>query len=56
VLWPLIPAKAEKGRDRGRWISEFKDSLIYRASSRMIKAIQKDPVLKNQRWAGKISR
>jgi hypothetical protein len=28
---------------RGRWISEFKASLIYRVSSRTARAIQRNP-------------
>jgi hypothetical protein len=34
------------GRDR--WISEFKASLVYRVSSMIARAIQRDPVWKNQ--------
>jgi hypothetical protein len=33
---------------RGRRISEFKASLVYRVSSRTAKAIQRNPVLKNK--------
>jgi hypothetical protein len=33
---------------RGRWISEFEASLIYRVSSRTAKATQRNPVWKNQ--------
>jgi hypothetical protein len=29
---------------RGRWISEFKASLVYRVSSRTARAIQRNPV------------
>jgi hypothetical protein len=29
---------------RGRWISEFKASLIYRVSSRTARVIQRNPV------------
>jgi hypothetical protein len=35
-------------RGRGRWISEFEASLVYKVSSRIAKAIQRNPVLKNQ--------
>ena len=31
---------------RGRWISEFEASLVYRVSSRTARAIQRNPVLK----------
>ena len=31
---------------RGRRISEFEDSLVYRVSSRSARAIQRDPVSK----------
>jgi hypothetical protein len=33
---------------RGRRISEFEDSLVYKVSSRTARAIQRNPVLKNQ--------
>jgi RNase P/RNase MRP subunit p29 len=33
---------------RGRWISEFEATLVYRVSSRTARAIQRNPVLKNQ--------
>jgi ribosomal protein L13E len=34
---------------RGRWISEFEASLVYRVSSRTARAIQTNSVLKNQK-------
>jgi hypothetical protein len=34
---------------RGRQISEFEASLVYRVSSRTARAIQRNPVLKNQK-------
>jgi hypothetical protein len=33
---------------RGRWISEFKASLVYRVSSRTARATQRNPVLKKK--------
>jgi hypothetical protein len=30
---------------RGRWISEFKASLVYRVSSRIARTTQRNPVL-----------
>jgi hypothetical protein len=33
---------------RGRQISEFKASLVYRVSSRTARATQRNPVLKNK--------
>ena len=33
---------------RGRWISEFEASLVYRVSSRTAFAIQRNPVLKKK--------
>jgi hypothetical protein len=33
---------------RGRWISEFEASLVYKVSSRTSRAIQRDPVSKNK--------
>ena len=40
----LIPALWS----RGRWIPEFKDSLVYRASSRTPKATERDLVSENK--------
>jgi hypothetical protein len=34
---------------RGRWISEFEASLVYRVSSRTSRATQRNPVSKNQK-------
>jgi hypothetical protein len=34
---------------RGRQISEFEASLIYRVSSRTARTIKRNPVLKNQK-------
>jgi hypothetical protein len=34
---------------RGRWISEFEASLVYRVSSRTTRATQRNPVSKNQK-------
>jgi hypothetical protein len=34
---------------RGRQISEFEASLVYKVSSRTARAIQKNPVLKNRK-------
>jgi hypothetical protein len=36
-------------RGRGRQISEFEASLVYRVSSRIARATQRNPVLKNQK-------
>jgi hypothetical protein len=33
---------------RGRWISEFEASLVYKVSSRIVRAIQRNPVSKNK--------
>ena len=35
--------------EAGRWISEFKASLVYRVSSRTARAIQRNPDSKNQK-------
>jgi hypothetical protein len=52
---PLIPAlgrqrqrgrEAERQKGRGRWISEFEASLVYRVSSRTATAIQRNPISK----------
>jgi hypothetical protein len=34
---------------RGRWISEFKASLVYKVSSRIARAIQRNLVLKKNK-------
>ena len=34
---------------RGRWISEFEASLVYRMSSRTARATQRNPVLKKKK-------
>jgi hypothetical protein len=34
---------------RGRWISEFEASLVYRVSSRTARTIQRNPVSKKQK-------
>ena len=34
---------------RGRWISEFQASLVIKVSSRTARAIQRNPVSKNQK-------
>ena len=33
---------------RGRWISEFEASLVYKLSSRTARAAQRNPVSKNE--------
>jgi hypothetical protein len=42
--------------DRGRRISEFKASLVYRVSSRTARAIQRNPVSKNQKRKKKVKK
>jgi hypothetical protein len=42
---PLIPALG----GRGRWISEFEASLVYRVSSWTARATQRNPVSKKQK-------
>jgi hypothetical protein len=34
---------------RGRWISEFEGSLVYRVSSRTARAIQRNPVMEKKK-------
>ena len=41
---------------RGRWISEFEDSLVYEVSSRTARATQRNPVSKNQKKKKKKSK
>jgi hypothetical protein len=38
---------------RGRWISEFEASLVYKVSSRTARATQRIPVLKKKKKEGK---
>jgi hypothetical protein len=38
---------------KGRWISEFQASLVYRVSSRTARTIQRNPVSKKQRQTNK---
>jgi hypothetical protein len=40
---------------RGRWISEFEASLVYRVSSRTARAIQRNPVLEKKKKRRSIS-
>jgi hypothetical protein len=45
---PLIPALENLG-GRGRRISEFEASLVYKVSSRTARATRRNPVSKNQK-------
>jgi hypothetical protein len=38
---------------RGRWISEFEASLVYKVSSRTARTIQRNPVSKKQKTKNK---
>jgi hypothetical protein len=52
MLWPGgggAHLKSQHLGGRGRWISEFEVSLVYRVSSRTARAIQSKPVSKNQK-------
>jgi len=40
---------SQHSRGRGRWISEFKASLVDRVSSRTARSTQRNPVEKNQK-------
>jgi hypothetical protein len=40
--------KSQHSGGRGRWISVFEASLVYRVSSRTARAIQRNPVSKNK--------
>jgi hypothetical protein len=41
---------------RGRRISEFEASLVYKVSSRTTRAIQRNPVSKNQKQTNKTNK
>jgi hypothetical protein len=47
-LWPGVVAHAFNP-SKGRPISEFEASLVYKVSSRAARAIQRNPVSKNQK-------
>jgi hypothetical protein len=52
ILPPLNkwePGSGGFNLSRGRWISEFEASLVYRVSSRTARATQRNPALKNQK-------
>jgi hypothetical protein len=44
-----VVAQSQHLGGRGRQISEFKASLVYKVSSRTARAIQRNPVSKNQK-------
>jgi hypothetical protein len=41
--------RSQHSGGRGRWISEFEASLVYRASFRTPRATQRNPVLKTKK-------
>ena len=41
-------SKSQHPRDKGKWISEFRASLVYKATSTTVRATQRNPVLKNK--------
>jgi hypothetical protein len=41
--------KSQHSGGRGRWISEFEASLVYRVSSRITRATQRNPVSKKKK-------
>jgi hypothetical protein len=43
------PEESQHSGGRGRWISEFKASLVYKMSSRTARAIQRNPVPKKKK-------
>jgi hypothetical protein len=43
----VVVAHALEGRSR--WISEFEASLVYKVNSRTARAIERNPVSKNQK-------
>ena len=49
VAHTFNPSTWEAERHRGRRISEFEASLVYKLSSRTARAIQRNPVSKNQK-------
>jgi hypothetical protein len=52
LIWPgsgVARLSSQHLGGRGRWISEFEASLVYRVSSRAARAIQRNPVEKNKK-------
>lgn len=49
----LIPVL---GRPRQVELCEFKDSLVYRASSGIARATERNPVLKNKGWRDTVAK
>jgi hypothetical protein len=49
----MVQALSQHSRGRGRQISEFKVSLVYKVSSRTARAIQRNPVSKNKKQTNK---
>jgi hypothetical protein len=49
VLSKYFQNPAQSGNFRGRRISEFEASLVYKVSSRTARAIQRNPVSKNRK-------
>jgi hypothetical protein len=41
---------------RGRWISEFEASLVYKVSSRTTKVVQRNPISETNKQASKPKR
>jgi hypothetical protein len=48
-IWKTHAFKSQHSGGRGRRISEFEASLVYRVSSRIARATQRNPVSKNQK-------
>jgi hypothetical protein len=48
-----VVAHSQHMGGRGRWISEFEASLVYRVSSRTARASQRNPVSKNKNKTNK---
>jgi hypothetical protein len=49
LLYLSGTGKSLSGRDRGRLISEFEGSLVYKSSFRTAKAILRNDIMKNQK-------
>jgi hypothetical protein len=47
--------KSQHPGGRGRWLFEFRASLVYRVSPRITRATQKNPVLKNKQRTNRLS-
>jgi hypothetical protein len=49
MVAPAFSSSTQHSGGRGRWISEFEASLVYRVNPRTARAIQRNPVSKKKK-------